>query len=327
MLSGGAPVLQLAGVEKTYTLRRGFLRAPGHIHAVNGVDLEVKRNETLGLVGESGCGKSTLSRLITNLERPSAGAIRIDGKNIAAARGSELKSFRSRVQMVFQDPYTSLNPRMSVGRIVEEPLSNFSIGTGAERRDRVKALFRQVGLPPESADAYPHEFSGGQRQRIAIARALSLEPEIVVADEPVSALDVSVQAQVLNLIMDLQQRAGLTLIFVSHDLSVIRHVSHRIAVMYLGRIVEIADKGTLFREPQHPYTRALLDAVPPTHPRLRRSKALLAGDPPSVTAAQTGCAFRGRCPLAIEQCAVERPVLRDVGGGSKAACHRAGEID
>ncbi len=315
------PILALDGVEKTYHVRRGFLQPPKDIHAVNGVSFNVERHETLGLVGESGCGKSTLARLITRLEAPSAGAIRLDGSDTADARGSVLKTFRSRVQMVFQDPYTSLNPRMTAGRIVEEPLLNFHVGTHAERQERVQAIFGQVGLPREATASYPHEFSGGQRQRIAIARALALKPDVIVADEPVSALDVSVQAQVLNLIMDLQDKSGLTLIFVSHDLSVIRHVSRRIAVMYLGRIVEIAEKRTLFASPKHPYTKALLASAPPTHPRARRSRDLLTGDPPSVATLPAGCAFRSRCPVAIPRCAVERPELLETADGSRAACH------
>lgn len=315
-------LMRLSEVKKTYDLRRGFLSRGARIHAVNGVDLNIERHETLGLVGESGCGKSTLSRLLTRLEKPTGGSIELDGRDIGQAQGPDLKALRARIQMVFQDPYSSLNPRMTAGQIVAEPLGNYAVGTPSDRRHRIAELFDKVGLPLVAMQSYPHEFSGGQRQRIAIARALSLNPDIIVADEPVSALDVSVQAQILNLFMDLQADFGVTIIFVSHDLSVIRHVSRRIAVMYLGRIVELADKNTLYKAPQHPYTQSLLNAVPPVHPRARRPRQLLAGDVPSVTEIDDGCAFRNRCPLAFERCTTERPVMRDAGNGGLVACHR-----
>lgn len=315
-------LMRLSEVKKTYDLRRGFLSRGARIHAVNGVDLNIERHETLGLVGESGCGKSTLSRLLTRLEKPTGGSIELDGRDIGQAQGPDLKALRARIQMVFQDPYSSLNPRMTAGQIVAEPLGNYAVGTPSDRRHRIAELFDKVGLPLVAMQSYPHEFSGGQRQRIAIARALSLNPDIIVADEPVSALDVSVQAQILNLFMDLQADFGVTIIFVSHDLSVIRHVSRRIAVMYLGRIVELADKNTLYKAPRHPYTQSLLNAVPPVHPRARRPRQLLAGDVPSVTEIDDGCAFRNRCPLAFERCTTERPVMRDAGNGGLVACHR-----
>lgn len=315
-------LMRLSEVKKTYDLRRGFLSRGARIHAVNGVDLNIERHETLGLVGESGCGKSTLSRLLTRLEKPTGGSIELDGRDIGQAQGPDLKALRARIQMVFQDPYSSLNPRMTAGQIVAEPMGNYAVGTPSDRRHRIAELFDKVGLPLVAMQSYPHEFSGGQRQRIAIARALSLNPDIIVADEPVSALDVSVQAQILNLFMDLQADFGVTIIFVSHDLSVIRHVSRRIAVMYLGRIVELADKNTLYKAPRHPYTQSLLNAVPPVHPRARRPRQLLAGDVPSVTEIDDGCAFRNRCPLAFERCTTERPVMRDAGNGGLVACHR-----
>jgi oligopeptide/dipeptide ABC transporter ATP-binding protein len=321
-------VLSLRGVEKRYVTRAGLFAPPTTIHAVNGIDLEVRAGETLGLVGESGCGKSTLARLMNRLEPPTAGSVTYAGARpeearSGAARRDELRAFRRAVQMVFQDPYSSMNPRMSVGRIVREPLDNFRVGSRDFRRARVAELLESVGLDRAAADAYPHEFSGGQRQRMAIARALALDPEVVIADEPVSALDVSVQAQVLNLIVELKRSRNLTLVFVSHDLSVVRHISDRIAVMYLGRIVEIGESEALIAAPRHPYSQALMVAVPPSHPGARRHKRLLTGDIPSAARPPAGCAFHTRCPVAVDRCRSERPPLAAIGGGRSVACFLA----
>ena len=317
----GAPALfEVSGLEKTFAPRDGS--AGGRVlRAVAGVDLNIVEGECLALVGESGCGKSTLGRLLVRLLEPSAGMIRFRGRDVAHLRGAELKAFRREAQVVFQDPYGSLDPRMRVRDIVAEPLVVHRIGTAAERAERVRAALARVGLSPEHAERWPHEFSGGQRQRIGIARALVLESRFVFCDEPVSALDVSVQAQILNLLRELQSSLGLTYLFVSHNLAVVRQVADRIALMYLGRIVEIAPADTLFARPRHPYARALLASVPVPDPKRRRASLPLGGEIPSPLDPPPGCAFHPRCPKADARCRAEVPVLAVHGDGTSVACH------
>ncbi|MFI9647202.1 ABC transporter ATP-binding protein [Streptomyces sp. NPDC052040] len=337
-MAGPEPILEASGLVKHYPLTRGILfkKQIGAVRAVDGVDFVLGRGETLGVVGESGCGKSTLARMLVTLERPTAGAIRYRGEDITRLSGRALKAVRRNIQMVFQDPYTSLNPRMTVGDIIGEP---YEIHPGAapkgDRRRRVRELLDVVGLNPEYLGRYPHQFSGGQRQRIGIARALALRPEILVADEPVSALDVSVQAQVVNLLARLQGEFGLSYVFIAHDLSVVRHISDRVAVMYLGRIVETGRDAEIYDHPTHPYTQALLSAVPVPDPeaRQRRERIILSGDVPSPAAVPSGCRFRTRCWKAAERCAREVPPLavpdrfRSQGGpvAHASACHFAEE--
>jgi oligopeptide/dipeptide ABC transporter ATP-binding protein len=321
-------VLQVRDLVKHFPLRRGVLlqRQVGAVQAVDGVSFEVRPGETLGVVGESGCGKSTLARLLVGLEKPTAGSIELTGREMVGASGGKLKAMRRDVQMIFQDPYTSLNPRMTVGDIIAEPFEIHPESvTKTERREKVRELMRLVGLSPEHYDRYPHQFSGGQRQRIGIARGLALNPKLLICDEPVSALDVSVQAQVINLLQDLQQRLGISLIFIAHDLAVVRHIATRVAVMYLGRIVELGDKEQIYGTPQHPYTQALLSAVPVPDPKLRGMGAqiVLQGDPPSPANPPSGCRFRTRCWKAQEKCAQVDPSLYDVAG-REAACHFPG---
>jgi oligopeptide transport system ATP-binding protein len=308
------PILEVTGLVKHYPLTRGILfrKQIGAVKAVDGVDLRLARGETLGLVGESGCGKSTVARLLCSLERPTAGSIRFKGEEITRLTGRALKAVRRNIQMVFQDPYTSLNPRMTVGDIVGEPFEiHPEAAPKGERRRRVRELLDVVGLDPEYAGRYPHQFSGGQRQRIGIARALALRPEIIVADEPVSALDVSVQAQVINLLARLQKEFGLSYVFIAHDLSIVRHISDRVGVMYLGRIVETGSDTEIYDHPTHPYTQALLSAVPVPDPAARehRERIILTGDVPSPTDIPSGCRFRTRCWKARERCALEVPAL------------------
>jgi oligopeptide/dipeptide ABC transporter ATP-binding protein len=317
-----APVLEVERLVKHFPVERGVLRrAVAHVRAVDGVDFAIAPGETLCLVGESGCGKSTVARMVLRLTEPTSGAIRLGGTDITALSPDALAPFRRRVQMVFQDPYASLNPRLRVGKIVGEPLENFESLDAASRQARVGEILAKVGLRPESANRFPFEFSGGQRQRIGIARALALRPDLIVADEPVSALDVSVQAQVLNLLMDLQGEFGLAFLFVSHDLAVVEHIGHRIAVMYLGRIVEIGPKDQVLAEPAHPYTRALIAAAPIPDPRARREKIVLEGDVPSPLNPPSGCHFHTRCPFVMPRCREEPPRLREVAPGRAAACH------
>ena len=318
-----APVLEVAGLEKHFLRRAGLLRRPaGRLRAVDGVGFTIAAGETLGLVGESGCGKSTLARLVLRLIEPSAGTIKLGGSDITHLGKTALRPYRRAMQIIFQDPFSSLNPRMAAGDIVGEPLKVHGIGSAAERRARVAALFEQVGLRPAQMRNFPHQFSGGQRQRIAIARALSLSPKLIVADEPVSALDVSIQAQVINLMVELQQERDLAYLFIAHDLAVVEHISRRVAVMYLGKIVEYAEKRQLFGDPLHPYTEALLAAVPVPDPRARRKKRVLPGDVPSPIDPPSGCAFHTRCPYVMERCKIETPRLQEVRPGHLVSCHR-----
>jgi oligopeptide/dipeptide ABC transporter ATP-binding protein len=315
-------VLEVRDLKKHFTIRRGLLqRAGGTVFAVDGVSFTIGRGETLGLVGESGCGKSTVGRTVLRLIEPTAGSIRIAGSDITSLRKSEMRPYRRQMQIIFQDPFSSLDPRMSAGDIVAEPLRVHGVASGSQVRDRVAALFERVGLRRAQMDNYPHQFSGGQRQRIGIARALALQPKLIVGDEPVSALDVSIQAQVLNLMMDLQKELGLAYLFISHNLAVVEHISHRIAVMYLGRIVEYTDKRALFTRPLHPYTEQLLLAVPVPDPRAKRPKRVLQGDVPSPINPPSGCHFHTRCPYAVDHCRAETPALREVKPGQWVACH------
>jgi oligopeptide/dipeptide ABC transporter ATP-binding protein len=318
-----APLLQVEGLKKHFPVYKGvFSRVAGQVYAVDGVSFHIDRGETLGLVGESGCGKSTVGRTLLKLLEPTAGRIKMRGEDITEFDSAKMFPYREQMQMIYQDPYASLNPRMSAGDIVEEPLIIHDAGTRAERQERVAGLFERVGLRPEHRRSFPHMFSGGQRQRIGIARALALGPELIVGDEPVSALDVSIQAQIINLLMDLQDEFKLSYLFVAHDLAVVEHISHRIAVMYLGRIVETTDKNSLFDMPLHPYTEALLSAVPvPKAGARRRKRVILSGDVPSPINPPSGCHFHQRCPYAMSQCRHEVPVLQQVVPGHWAACH------
>ncbi|KQT47251.1 peptide ABC transporter ATP-binding protein [Devosia sp. Leaf420] len=320
------PLLQLRDLHKHFHLPTAPFAAKPVLRAVDGVDLDLMKGETLGLVGESGCGKSTLARTVIRLHEPTSGSILFDGQEVVKAPERQLSSFRRRVQMIFQDPYASLNPRMSVGDLIAEPLEIAGIGTAAERRKKVASLLDRVGLPSDSAQRFAHEFSGGQRQRIGIARAIALEPDLVICDEPISALDVSVQAQVVNMLEDLQADLGLTYLFITHDLSMVRHISDRIGVMYLGKIVELATSADLYHRPSHPYTRALLSAIPVPDPEAARAVEPMQGEIPSPIDIPSGCRFRTRCPLATELCARVEPQLTDIGGGHLAACHFAGEL-
>ena len=314
-------MLEVSDLVKHYPVRSGILRrAVGTVHAVDGVSFAVGVGETLGLVGESGCGKSTVARSILRLVEPTSGSIRIDGRNITHLGKTELRPIRRSMQIIFQDPFASLNPRMTAGDIVGEPLMVHGIAAGGEKRERVAELFEQVGLRPDQMQNYPHQFSGGQRQRICIARALSLGPRLIVCDEPVSALDVSIQAQVINLLIDLQRKHDFSYLFIAHDLAVVAHISHRVAVMYLGRIVEIAGKAELFANPRHPYTQALLASVPVADPRRKSLKPLVDGDVPSPINPPSGCAFHTRCRYAMERCRVETPVLAEIGSHHQVAC-------
>ena len=319
-------LLEVRNLRKHYVSPKRWLQpAKPAIQAVDDVSFSVARGETLSLVGESGCGKTTTAKSVLRLVEPSAGSVKLDGEELVGLNREQLRQRRREMQIIFQDPYASLNPRLSAGDIVAEPLRNFGVGSARQRSERVAWLFSKVGLRPEAAKKFPHEFSGGQRQRLGIARALALQPKLIVCDEPVSALDVSVQAQVVNLLMDLQQEFGIAYLFVAHDLAVVRHISHRVAVMYLGHIVEVADRDTLFAAPRHPYTEILLSAVPVPNPRTPARRILLQGDPPSPANPPTGCRFHTRCPLAQPICAQEKPPLspRETAGPTEhlVACH------
>jgi oligopeptide transport system ATP-binding protein len=319
-------LLEVENLAKHFQVGGGLLggRKAGVVRAVDGVSFHLDRGETLALVGESGCGKSTTARLVLRLLEPSAGSIHFEGTDITAMFGAPLRRLRKRMQIVFQDPFASLNPRMTVAQIIEEPLIVHDFGDAAARRARMEELLGLVGLAPYHAKRYPHEFSGGQRQRVGIARALAVEPALVVCDEPVSALDVSIQAQVINLLKDLQARMGLSYLFIAHDLAVVKHTADRVAVMYLGRIVETADKATLFADPRHPYTRTLLAAIPRPDPHLRQeAPPLRGGDLPSPMNPPPGCHFHTRCPFAQARCAAEAPPLRPLAPGHASACHFA----
>jgi len=315
-------VLEVEDLKTYFPVRKGLLRrAVGQVHAVDGVSFTIGAGETLGLVGESGCGKTTVGRSVLRLIEPTAGVIRLGGRDITRLARAELRPLRREMQIIFQDPFSSLNPRMRAGDIVGEPLKVHATVPSRERRERVAALFARVGLSKAQMDNYPHQFSGGQRQRIGVARALALNPKLIIGDEPVSALDVSIQAQVINLLTDLQRELGLSYLFISHNLAVVEHISHRIAVMYLGRIVEHTDRETLFRKPLHPYTEALLAAVPVPDPAARRAKRVLQGDVPSPLHPPAGCHFHTRCPYAEARCRSETPRLREIEPGHHVACH------
>ena len=320
-------LLDVRGLVMHFPLTQGviFQRKVGAVRAVDGVSFTIRKGETLGLVGESGCGKSTTGRAILQLYRPTSGTVQFEGVELTRLKGEALRKMRRKVQMIFQDPYASLNPRMTVGSIIGEPLDIHGLARGKEKQQRVEELLRVVGLNPYFANRYPHEFSGGQRQRIGIARALAVNPSFIVCDEPISALDVSIQAQIINLLEQLQDEFGLTYLFIAHDLSVVRHISDRIAVMYLGKIVELADRLELYEQPMHPYTKALLSAVPIPDPAIerKRERIILTGDVPSPVNPPPGCNFHTRCPLADTICREQEPEFREITPGHWAACHFA----
>lgn len=315
------PLIEVKNLKKYFPINKGLLgRKKSYVKAVDGVSFAINGGETLGLVGESGCGKSTTGRMLMKLLDPTDGQIYFEGKEISQLNDNQIRSMRKDFQMVFQDPYASLNPRMKVGEIIAEPLVVHGVDKG-KRTSRVHELLNTVGLSPYHADRYPHEFSGGQRQRIGIARALAVNPKLIIADEPVSALDVSIQSQILNLLKDLQKEFNLTYLFIAHDLSVVEHISDRVGVMYLGKIVELADKQSLYKNPKHPYTQALLSAVPIPNPRLKRERIILTGDIPSPANPPSGCTFHTRCPLAMDKCSKVKPELSELGEGHYVSCH------
>ncbi len=324
MVTGKTPLIQVRNLKKYFPITRGliFQRHIGDVRAVDDVSFDIYRGETLGLVGETGCGKTTVGRTLLRLYEPTAGQIIFDGVDLTRARGRQLRQMRRRMQVIFQDPYASLNPRMTVGAIIGEPLEVHGVATGKEKRERVQELLELVGLNPYFVNRYPHEFSGGQRQRIGIARALALNPDLIVCDEPISSLDVSIQAQVVNLLEELQERMGLTYLFIAHDLSMVRHISDRMAVMYLGKIVELADRDEIYLNPLHPYTQALMSAVPVPDPEVeeRRRRIILKGEIPSPANPPKGCNFSTRCPKAEERCREEEPPYKEVKPGHWVAC-------
>ncbi len=320
------PLVELRNLVKHFRLGGGPFSPAAILRAVDGVDLVIARGETLGLVGESGCGKSTLARTLIRLYQPTSGEMLFDGADIAELSESELRPYRRRMQMIFQDPYASLNGRMTVRDLIAEPLEIAGVGDAAARRARVDELLQRVGLNPDHATRFPHEFSGGQRQRIGIARAIALNPDLVICDEPISALDVSIQAQIVNMLEDLQAELGLTYLFITHDLSMVRHIADRIGVMYLGKIVELSPSDELYRRPAHPYTKALLASIPVADPAARHDAKPMAGEIPSPIDIPSGCRFRTRCPLATELCARVEPPLADMGEGHFAACHYADRV-
>ncbi len=316
-------LLEIKNLKKYFPVKAGvFKKTVGHVKAVDDISFAVKNGETLGLVGESGCGKSTTGRTILRLLEATAGEVIFDGKDVLAMDKKELRGIRKEMQIIFQDPYASLNPRMTVADIIGEPLDIHKlVSNKKERNEKVKDILEKVGLGEEYMNRYPHEFSGGQRQRIGVARALAVDPKLIIADEPVSALDVSIQAQVINLLQDLQNEFGLTFLFIAHDLSVVKHISDRVAVMYLGKIVEITDKEKLYEDPLHPYTQSLLSAIPVADPTAKKDRIILEGDVPSPVDPPSGCRFHPRCPKAFDKCSIEEPVFKDYGDGHFAACH------
>ena len=327
-MAGNDVLIEVRNLKMWFPITQGivFQRHIGDIKAVDGVSFNVRQGETMGLVGESGCGKTTTGRALLQLYRPTGGEVHFKGANLCELKGEKLRLMRRHMQMIFQDPYASLNPRMTVGNIIGEPLEVHNVMRGAELRERVQDLLGIVGLNPYFINRYPHEFSGGQRQRIGVARALALQPDFIVCDEPISALDVSIQAQIINLLEKLQEEFNLTYIFIAHDLSVVRHISNRVAVMYLGKIVELTDRDTLYEDPQHPYTKSLLSAVPIPDPLVeeKRERIILKGDVPSPANPPSGCNFRTRCPVAMDICAEADPEWKDIGDDHWVACHRVG---
>jgi len=321
-MAAPAPLLSVKGLVKHFPVRKGLLqRTVGQVHAIDGISFDIAPGETLGLVGESGCGKSTAGKAILGLVAPTAGEITLGGERIERLSRRQMRPYRRQMQVVFQDPYSSLNPRLKIRDIIAEPLINYGIAEGKALAERVEELAGKVGLRPDTLARYPHEFSGGQRQRIGIARALALHPSLIICDEPVSALDVSVQAQVINLLVDLQREFSLAYLFIAHDIAVVEHISRRVAVMYLGKIVEIADRAALFTNPQHPYTEALLSAVPLPDPDAAKKRIVLQGDVPSPINPPSGCRFHTRCPYAFDRCSVEEPELLEMPGSRQVACH------
>jgi oligopeptide transport system ATP-binding protein len=317
------PLLEVRNLRKHFPIKKGFFsKLKGYVYAVDGVNFTLAPGETLGLVGESGCGKTTLGRAILRLVEPTGGEIRFEGKNILAMDQEEMRDLRREMQIIFQDPYSSLNPRMTVAGLIGEGLRNHETGSSSDRKERISVLMEKVGLRPEQVSRYPHEFSGGQRQRIGIARALALNPKLIICDEPVSALDVSIQAQVINLLVNLQKEFGLSYVFIAHDLNVVEHISDRVAVMYLGKIVELAKDTDLYTSPKHPYTEALLSAVPVPNPKIKKRRILLEGEIPSPINLPPGCRFFSRCSYRMPSCSEAEPEFKDLGGGHWVSCHR-----